>query len=268
MRTTVYKFGGFYAEANAKNPELFHHGTSGDPIFPKLLRDGRNVDHNSVKGEHFVQEFDPYSFVAEEDKEEKKHAEDVPAYNLRMLPAGADDNHKIVYLPYYDNNITSTTIRSADESVRYFMTDKLSGCKVYIDRRPNGDLVCYHANAQHKPKEAEATMDSMHSTAQRGDVNLFSLSQDVYYARALALEKEEVKGQTDRKFKGGTTVMGFRADNGQWEFWYQTYGRIVYKDTSIVGQLKGMVKPDGKDKEVKLKKVKYEIIDSGRLTPT
>lgn len=268
----VYKFGGYYEKASDTNQTPYLVGSDGRPIAPKLSS-GRYYDAMADTDQHFIQDFHPFSFDLVEAA--KLREDDVSEYKLKMLPASDADTQKIVYLPYHDKNITSTIIPrgAAADSVRYFMTDKLSGCNVYIDQRGDGELVCYHANAGHvAAAEAQATMDTMRRNAQRpGDGDKFRLSMGDYYAKVLELEEQSGR----RLFGAGTTVMGFRADNGQWEFWFQTYGRIKPQTTEregssflgkVADKVKGKVK--GKGKEVDRKEVPpLRIIDHGRLTP-
>lgn len=163
---------------------------------------------------------------------------------LDFAPAGA--GNKIVYLPYYQNNITSAVIPAGDATVNRFITDEMSGCNLFIDRLPSNDLVLYHANAlKYSPTMAEVQadagaynamapvmMDNQHgraSRAYRGAVNLTVLRVADYYGQAqAAVDRKVNQGRTEVEFYGGTTIVGFRIGGG-WEFWFQTYARLAYK---------------------------------------
>jgi len=163
---------------------------------------------------------------------------------------GSTEN--ILYLPYHENCITSLVIpTNLDKSVSYFITDALSGCNFFIDELPNGDLVCYHANAkQFSPQEkvvranpaatsdlAEGTMDGLHTNAVRSQfpeaTPLRRLQASEYYAKPQAEVELQRKHRTGVEFFGGTTLMGFRVPDGTWEFWFQTYGRITCDKVGI-----------------------------------
>jgi len=232
MGNTVYKVsgpGGGYFEADGK-PSPYGGPGIRTPNTPKA-----NGEYyvDSDKNKHFVQSSNPLSFSLKAQGDAKV---------LSFSPAGGTE--KIVYLPYFQDNITSTVIPTNDPSVCYFITDELSGCNFYIDKLPDGNLVCHHANAkQYSPTEADLkanagafkqravdTMDEQHSNAVKSKypeaVPLTKLGVADYYAKAQAAVDEKVREKcTDVQFYGGTTIMGFRVAN-KWEFWFQTYAQL------------------------------------------
>lgn len=263
LEKTVYKVaGGGYFEADGTVSPYDKLGIRVSNI-PKASN-GQPVKATD-ENKHFVQDFNPLSFSLKEVGDTKV---------LNFGPPGEID--KIVYLPYYQKNITSTEIPINDASVCYFITDELSGCNFFIDKLPNGNLVCHHANAlQYSPTADEVkadagafhplaptTMDTQHSTALIAYPHANTVARlrvADYYANAQAsADRKVAQGRTDVEFYGGTTIMGFRVA-GQWEFWFQTYTRLSYRRTGIAGLIKG--------KEVKVGDAPHKIIEARRFWP-
>lgn len=199
---------------------------------------------------------------------------------IQFGPPGVTD--KMIYLPYFVNNISATTIPTGDGTVRFFMTDQLSGCNFFIDRLPNGDLVCYHANAKrHSSTEAQLkadasaynplapiAMDVQHSAARLGypgAVNVATLRVADYYANAQAeVDRKVDQGRSNVTFYGGTTIMGFRVA-GRWEFWFQTYAQLDYERSGLAALWKG--KQVTKSAEGGPGGGRYRILDARRFWP-
>ena len=150
-----------------------------------------------------------------------------------------------VFLPYYQNEIASIIVPQAGPD--FFFTDNMSGCALFIDKLPGGDLVVYHANSQ--VGSDQATMESHSPSYQAGAAvgalgNLYFSAQTAY-AGAMpqkALYKKEylqhadtamlMRGMTHeidditgKNFLGGTTICGFRSGTS-WSFYYQNWMQV------------------------------------------
>lgn len=177
-----------------------------------------------------------------------------------------------VYLPFLANNIASAVL--PQNGVSCFFTDALSGCAIFIDRTPGGQLVVYHANAMdHCPNRAAVLADPtvlradsigfagamghmahLHITA-LGDraVGLPGLAPVAHLQRTTYMQcvDDEVarkirQGRTQVALAGtGTNVMGFLV-NGAWQFWWQTWAILTY--TRPADAPKGWVQ--GRDKGI------------------
>jgi hypothetical protein len=259
LMTTVFKVGGYFEADGTVSP---YSGAGIRKSNTPKKSDGSSKTDTDVN-DHFLQAANPLSFKV------------TPNGNTKVIdfwPVGVTD--KIIYLPYYQKNITSTVIPVGDSSVRFFITDELSGCNFFIDRAMNGDLICYHANAlQHSPTSAAVmadagafnplapvTMDVQHAgarTAFPGSVNVANLRVADYYATAQAsVDRKIDQGRVNVEFWGGTTIMGFRIA-GAWQFWFQTYTRLSYERTGPAAFFKG--------KEVKVGDARYRILDARRF---
>jgi len=152
--------------------------------------------------------------------------------------ADATGHNDCYYLPFRENNITSIRIGTA---ANRFFTDNLSGCSIFIDQMPGGDLVVYHANrqgAQYKPTETQAAdvlferevaiavkkqlHDNAKTAAYAGATDAGSLFKQRYNAGAARHNNIQRFVSGTDQFTGGTTVVGFRSIGG-WEFHYQTW---------------------------------------------
>lgn len=263
LDSAVYKFGG-YNEAKddtsleAKAQPSLDYTSSGigasnnpKPVSGKSLPDPKN--------EHFVLDFNPLSFDPELERKLGAEdvpgawglpvAEDVPVYKLKLLRTGAPDTNKIVFLPFKEKNITSTTIPTSEASVRYFITDQLCGSSFYVDQLKDGTLVCYHANANQESTTAQSrkqkrdslaaaqiAMDKQYRNARDPDAkNLVTLLPAEYYAKSnqAVKDSDKEKGRTESAFRGAANVMGF-CIGGRWEFWYNTSGKITYQKVTCL----------------------------------
>lgn len=174
-------------------------------------------------------------------------------------PPAAGSPGQAVYLPFLQNNIASAAPPLA--GVDCFFTDELSGCAIFIDRVvATGQVVAYHANAMgHCPKSAAimanpqiVKSDSIHYAgamnnmvrqhqAAMGDRagGLGPMRAEAHlhrttYMRCVdeEIDRLEAAGNTGVDVLGtGTNVMGFLVA-GTWEFWYQTWAIITYKQPS------------------------------------
>lgn len=262
LRTTVYKVGGYYEADGSVSP---YGGGAGIRTSNTPKDTGGVAFRDGDVNKHFLLPANPLAFEIETVGDTRK---------LNFKPVGVAD--KIIYLPYHQKNITSAVIPVNDSSVRFFITDELSGCNFFIDRLPNNDLVCYHANAlQHSPTMAEVkadagafnamapvTMDTQRTAARLsfpGAIGVAALRVADYYANAqAAVDRKENMGRTNVEFWGGTTIMGFRI-NGAWQFWFQTYARLSYNRTGLAAVFKGA--------EVKVGDARHRILDARRFWP-
>lgn len=155
---------------------------------------------------------------------------------VKFGPPGGTNN--CYYLPFKQNNITSIRIGTAADT---FFTDNLSGCSVFIDSMPGGDLVVYHANRQgmsytgtaqqrmdasFERQVAVAVKHAQHDNAQRATYGTATPQGSLFKSRYMtnAARHENVQrfvGQGDTTIYG-TTVVGFLR-GGSWRFWYQTW---------------------------------------------
>jgi hypothetical protein len=166
-----------------------------------------------------------------------------------------------IYLPFYGDTICSTRLTNPPPvGYNFFYTDNLSGCRFFIDSiTGTNDLIVYHANttantagpnawADMQTAAAGNTLDTMRTNA-RGDGPYAALNlQDVgsidlpTYFRAPGIEERRkgtglqgrgapvlgaAAGRNRPEFVGGCFVCGFFI-NGQWEFWFQTWGDFGY----------------------------------------
>jgi hypothetical protein len=164
-----------------------------------------------------------------------------------------------IYLSYEADHATSLRF-STDRfpAIRYFFTDNLSGCAIYVDKRNGGRYFVYHINTQtHSSRketsrqlpswqhsESDHRLTRMHAVAardyprQNDRQNSSILKKDTYLAGADALRKKgKVFGKDRRILKkdwlGGTLVMGKRGVGiDDWTFYYQTWGRLDRKGAS------------------------------------
>lgn len=160
--------------------------------------------------------------------------------NVRLISFSPPDPGGVrncYYLPFKGNNITSIEIGNA---ARRFVTDNLSGCSIFIDRRANGNLVIHHANLQggnYMPTAEQAqdmtyerygtiaVKDQLHANAvaesYAGAAPQGSLFKSRYNSAAAGASRAAAFGGAG--YSAGTTVVGFR-DAGGWQFYYQTWG--------------------------------------------
>jgi hypothetical protein len=218
MRNTAFTIGSY-------NP-----GTSG--VAGPALREpatGNPVQLSAQENEHFYTNTATYSYTLNPTR---------PSMNtVSFGPPNASGHRNCYYLPFIANNITSVKIGTAAHT---FFTDNLSGCSIFIDRAPDGDLVVHHANrqgmaytgtaeqrldAKFERQVAVAVKHVQHDGAVRqrypGAVNLTSLFKARYMVNA-------ARAENTARFAGvatnmyGTTVVGFHRA-GAWLFWYQTW---------------------------------------------
>lgn len=226
LRTTPFQVG-TYAPAGAGMPVL--RRTDGSALGTGIPPENEHlVAHNGIVGYTNGPAAQPGSQL------------------ISFRAAGTHNN--AAYLPYRDNNISSITF---DSSVNRFFTDNLSGCSVFVDRLPNGNMVVYHANVQggaYRPTEeqslnvryerqlAVAVKRQYHINAARhyaGAVSVGSLFKDRYNANAAAAVNVARFANTP-VLALGTTVVGFRTGAG-WQFWYQTWIRSAANVFVVAG---------------------------------
>jgi len=182
------------------------------------------------------------------------------------IPGPPPGRAQAVYLPFLANNIASAVLPPA--GVDCFFTDALSGCAVFVDRAPGGQLVVYHGNAMaHCPNRAAVLanpdvlradsldfygamnhMAGLHVTAMADRAAALGaltpvahLQRNTYMAcvdAAVARKREQKRTNVDLAGTG-TNVMGFLV-GGAWQFWWQTWAKLTY--TRPENTLKGVFK--------------------------
>jgi len=156
-----------------------------------------------------------------------------------------------MYLPYGADKIYSVRLSTNTfPGLRYFFTANLSGCAMFVDRRPGGRLFVYHANTQVHSGEDEVRrrvpnwqhpeaihrLRTMHRIAAQDQrmhhtrVNVGELFKSTYLNGTTNIFKvgKILKKQVAIKSKdwlGGTFVVGIRGHADQWTFYYQAWGR-------------------------------------------
>jgi hypothetical protein len=150
-----------------------------------------------------------------------------PATKKLTITAGADT----VYLPFWQNNISSVALPTAGPTV--FITDNMSGCCLYLGAKADGSLVAFHANSELKSSKAD--LEGQAANFQHKDT-LQALDTLSKVAKAEANVVRIVGGcgkgmynagiaKTGGAWLGGTTIVGFRTGTG-WEFYFQTWGSL------------------------------------------
>jgi hypothetical protein len=176
----------------------------------------------------------------------------------RKVSDGTTANNSI-YLPYGKDKIYSVRLSTNTfAGLRYFFTANLSGCAIFLDRRPNGRLYAYHANThihsgaeevkrrvptwQHP--EAIHRLRTMHRLAAQDHpnhntrVNVGELFKATYLNGAADIRKigKILRRQVPIKNKdwlGGTFVVGIRGLLDQWTFHYQSWGRSTRANVNM-----------------------------------
>jgi hypothetical protein len=177
----------------------------------------------------------------------------VPTGDFQMINVASDPNGDTIYLPYFVDEISSVRLPfPAPAGVVRFLTDGLSGCRIYVDEIDGSqDIIAYHANARmysppgnlsgtqpaFEPTNAGNHMDGLHARAQ-GDYRAAPYNLNVQdsadlnkteYNKNPAAEvlRKNGQGRNNVEFLGGTVVVGFYSAVG-WEFYYQTFGGLDY----------------------------------------
>jgi hypothetical protein len=162
---------------------------------------------------------------------------------------------RAVYLPFNGNNIASAIVPAG---VDHFFTDNLSGCGIFIDLMPGGNLAVYHANSMSltpnmaailaNPAIAKADsiafMGAMNNMAQQHNAAMAdravglagAIVPQAHLHRTTYMQciddevaRKEAQGRTEvDHLAAGTNVVGFRV-GGLWEFWWQTWAIMKYK---------------------------------------
>jgi hypothetical protein len=189
-----------------------------------------------------------------------------PAGPVQLIAPQKSASGDTVYLSYFTDEISSVRLPfPAPPGVTTFLTDNLSGCKVYVDKvQGTNDVIVYHANARAfsppgkasgthpslEPAQAAQTLDQLHTRAQAdyaaAPYNLTvqagnSISKPAYNLKAnMEVVEKLTQGATNAEFLGGTLVVGFATGSG-WKFHFQTYGDVEFdrSATSIERYTKG-----------------------------
>lgn len=173
--------------------------------------------------------------------------------NATMINPQINGGGDTIYLSYFQNEISSVKLPNPPPAgVDKFLTDGLSGCKIFVDRiNGSNDILVYHANArQHSPPgnlsgtqpnlelaPATAMLNNLHVVArghwQGAPHNLAlgattTLDKPAYnhLARA-AVDRKVGQNRQNVEFIGGTIVAGFFV-GGTWRIHYQTFGDTEY----------------------------------------
>ena len=168
------------------------------------------------------------------------------------------------FLPYDNDHITSIRVPNPPPgAVVQFVTANLSGCRFFVDTITGStDLMLYHANTrQHGAsplEDADAQsanasnilnqmlVDARNDLAPLGLVAAAACTKSTYLRpagmreRTLAFAGYEHADMHDPfrprdrpTFSGGCAVVGFVVGGG-WQFWYQNWGSVSYRDGSQV----------------------------------
>ena len=147
-----------------------------------------------------------------------------------------------IYLPFYANCIASAVVPRSNAQVKYFFTDSLSGCSIFIDETATGDLVVYHANAKDwSPSQSDvkkdaacdspigvSKMNAFHDDARTKDrpgvTPCVALFKSQYFKSVNGFD-QRARTLNAGDTVAGTSVIGFQIGSG-WEFWYQTWGKL------------------------------------------
>jgi len=175
--------------------------------------------------------------------------------NLVRVTFNNNPPRQIYYLPFTANNIHSMELPANPGFPAVFITANLDGCWIFVDRKNNGNVVVYHANASgptYSPTMQESATQPLYQTpAAVGQLDALYTAAEPYYngtptTNHWVLKKprylREVNNRLVRKARQGrsgvtyalpehgsyTTFLGFYT-GGHWEFWYQTFSQFVYK---------------------------------------
>ncbi len=159
------------------------------------------------------------------------------------------------YLPFTANNMHSMQLPANPGFNAVFITANLDGCWMFVDRKNNGNVVVYHANASgptYSPTAQQSATTPLYQTpAALGQLNNLYNAASPYYngtptTNHYVLRKDrylrEVNNRLARKAAQGrtgvtyavpehgsyTTFVGFYI-GGHWEFWFQTFSQFIYK---------------------------------------
>jgi hypothetical protein len=181
--------------------------------------------------------------------------------------AGGDS----IYLPFYQNHITSIRLTGAPAGVTFFWTDNLSGCRFFVDTIGGNanDIIVYHANTiQHtaganawadvQTPAASNVLNNLHTNAGNDGAyaglvlnNVVALEMHDYFMAPATEERRKGTGlqgrnqpsigagagRTRPSFSGACFICGFY-NGAQWNFFFQTWGEVGY---SRPGYVRGLV---------------------------
>lgn len=179
-----------------------------------------------------------------------------PNNNVYQIQMQTNPTGDTIFLPYRPNEIHSIELpgNPGAGGPTCFLTANLDGCCMFVDRKANGNIVVYHANATTgvaPTVQQSATQPTYQTPGCRQQLaNLYTAASANYAGSAtvgqVALQKSTYLRQVDTilahktaqartggQFGGGvehaslTTFAGFFIQ-GHWEFWYQTYSQFIY----------------------------------------
>lgn len=159
------------------------------------------------------------------------------------------------FLPFTANNIHSMLLPANPGFNALFVTANLDGCWVFVDRKNNGDVAVYHANASgagiSPTAQQSATTPLFQTVAAVNQLDNLYAAAAPHYAGTpttnhYVLKKDrylrEVNNRLTRKAGQGRTGLGFALPEhgsyttfvgfytaGHWEFWFQTFSQFIYR---------------------------------------
>jgi len=191
--------------------------------------------------------------------------DNVTEYPMRVIGGVYSPAGDAYFLPYDNDFITSVRLPSPPGvGITLFWTANLSGCRFYVDQiNGSTDLMVYHANARSShpaPPNADAdfqwptaggVLDQMHINA-RNDLAPLVFNPAATCAKAQYFGQAAHREQMLRfqgyqhpdvgtphcprahpTFGGGCTIVGLVV-GGAWQFWYQCWGTVDYKEPDTV----------------------------------
>ncbi len=205
----------------------------------------------------------------------------VPNSAISSVTFTTDPTGDTIYLPYTPDRIHSVILAAAPPAgVTGFVTANMSGCRLYVDRAANGDLVVYHANILVPGGGANPMMASVETVPQAQGLDGLHVAARGHYTAAphnmalagvasvgsplyrRAITREVARKQDDNRtnvqYQGGTTIAG-EFIGGAWRIHWQTFAYFDYRRPA--NSPKGWVK--GRDVAHAI--TDLEIVEHGRI---
>jgi hypothetical protein len=161
----------------------------------------------------------------------------------------------VYYLPFAHNEVRSIRLPANPGFNAVVLTANLDGCWMFVDRKNNGDVIVYHANASgpaYAPTAQQSATTPLFQTAaaQNQLQNLYQGAAAHYagtpttvrYVLRKSRYLQEVDARLQHKAAQGRTGVNYAAPEhasfttfagfylaGHWEFWFQTYSQFIYR---------------------------------------